>query len=125
MMVLSYAVGLVPFDPERVVALRGLERVVFKRPTRMGDTIRVEVKVAEKKPLDEGHGLVGFKWRILNQDGKVACVLRVDASVCEGVIIALAEGGYGARPFGRVVGAERVGDGFRAGLSDGLVRPHP
>ncbi len=79
MMVVSYAVGLVPFDPERVVALRGLERVTFKRPTRMGDTIRVEVKVAEKKRLDPGHGLVGFKWRILNQDNKAAVLLRVEA----------------------------------------------
>ena len=41
MLVLSYAVGLVPFDPERVVALRGLDSVTFKRPVRIGDTIRV------------------------------------------------------------------------------------
>lgn len=79
MMVVSYAVGLVPFDPERVVALRGLERVTFKRPTRIGDTIRVEVKVAEKKRLDEGHGLVGFRWKIVNQDGKTACQLKIEA----------------------------------------------
>ena len=79
MMVLSYAVGLVPFDPERVVALRGLERVTFKRPTRIGDTIRVEVKVAEKKQLDEGHGLVGFRWKVVNQDGKTACQLKIEA----------------------------------------------
>lgn len=79
MMVLSYAVGLVPFDPERVVALRGLERVTFKRPTRIGDTIKVEVKVAEKKQLDEGHGLVGFRWKVVNQDGKTACQLKIEA----------------------------------------------
>lgn len=79
MLVLSYAVGLVPFDPERVVALRGLERVTFKRPTRIGDTIRVEVKVAEKKQLDEEHGLVGFRWKVVNQDGKTACQLKIEA----------------------------------------------
>lgn len=79
MMIVSYAVGLVPFDPERVVALRGLERVTFKRPTRMGDTIRVEVKVDQKKRLDPAHGLVTFRWRILNQDGKAACLLKVEA----------------------------------------------
>ena len=32
MMLVSYSVGLVAFDPERVVALRGLDAVVFKRP---------------------------------------------------------------------------------------------
>ena len=45
MLVLSYAVGLMPFDPERVVALRGLESVTFKRPVRIGDTIRVRSRV--------------------------------------------------------------------------------
>lgn len=79
MLVLSYAVGLVPFDPERVVALRGLEKVTFKRPTRIGDTIRVEVKVAEKKQLDENHGLVGFRWKVVNQEGKTACQLKIEA----------------------------------------------
>ena len=42
MLVVSYAVGLVGFDPERVVALRGLDGVVFKRPVTIGDTIHVE-----------------------------------------------------------------------------------
>ena len=41
MLVLSYALGLMPFDPERVVALRGLDSVTFKRPVRIGDTIRL------------------------------------------------------------------------------------
>lgn len=79
MMVLSYAVGQVPFDPERIVALRGFERISFKRPTRIGDTIRVQVKVAGKKQLDDSHGLVTFQWKIVNQDGKTACQLKVDA----------------------------------------------
>jgi 3-hydroxybutyryl-CoA dehydratase len=79
MMVLSYAVGLVPFDPERIVALRGFEKVSFKRPTRIGDTIRVQVKVAGKKQLDDEHGLVTFQWKIVNQEGKTACQLKVDA----------------------------------------------
>src|SRR3954467_6595109 len=34
MLVLSYAVGLVPFDPDRVIALRRIGDVVFKRPVR-------------------------------------------------------------------------------------------
>src|ERR671927_1519986 len=42
MLVLSYAAGLVPFDPERVVALRRVGDAVFKAPVRLGDTIHVE-----------------------------------------------------------------------------------
>jgi 3-hydroxybutyryl-CoA dehydratase len=71
MLVLSYAVGLVDFDPERVVALRRVGDVVFKNPARIGDTIRVEGDIADRRELDEGHGLVTCRWRILNQRGKL------------------------------------------------------
>src|SRR5438094_31619 len=52
MLVLSYAVGLVPLDPERVVALRRVRDVVFKRPVAIGDTIHVEGQVESLTPLD-------------------------------------------------------------------------
>src|SRR6266513_2558410 len=51
MLVVSYALGLVKFDPERVVALRGLDGVVFKRPVAIGDTIHVVGKVDGLRPL--------------------------------------------------------------------------
>jgi 3-hydroxybutyryl-CoA dehydratase len=78
MLVLSYAVGLMPFDPERVVALRRVRDVVFKQPARIGDTIRVEGEVAERRELDEGHGLVTCRWRILNQGGKLVAIATVE-----------------------------------------------
>ncbi len=65
MLVLSYSIGLVGFDPERVVALRGLDSVTFKRPVAIGETIRVEAEVEEATPLDEGHELVTLRWRVL------------------------------------------------------------
>lgn len=76
MLLLSYCVGLVPFDPERVLALRGFDRVVFKRPVRIGDTIRVEGELEEKKELDEGSGLVSFGWKILNQRGETVALAK-------------------------------------------------
>ena len=42
MLVLSYAVVFVPIDPDRVVALRGVDEVAFKRPVKIGDTMRVK-----------------------------------------------------------------------------------
>ena len=65
MLVLSYAVGLVPLDPERVVALRGLDSVSFKRPVAIGDTIRVRTRVENVRALDDEHSLVTFAWRDL------------------------------------------------------------
>lgn len=79
MLVLSYAVALVPFDPERVVALRGVDEVVFKRPVAFGDTIAVTGEVAELRPLDSGHGLVATTLRIRNQRGEVVARARVAA----------------------------------------------
>ncbi len=77
MLILSYALGLVPIDPARVVALRGVDDVAFKRPVRIGDTIRVEGRLEETKPLSEDLGLVTFLWKIVNQDGELAVRARV------------------------------------------------
>lgn len=74
MLVLSYAVGLLEFDPERVVALRRLSNVVFKRPVALGETIHVDWSVESVEPLDDDHALVACAWRVVNQDGRL--VLR-------------------------------------------------
>jgi 3-hydroxybutyryl-CoA dehydratase len=66
MLVLSYALGLVPFDPARVLALRGVDGVTFKRPAHIGDTIRVEGRVDSVEPLDASTGLVTCGWKVLN-----------------------------------------------------------
>jgi 3-hydroxybutyryl-CoA dehydratase len=79
MLVLSYSIGLAPLDPERVVALRGLDSVTFKRPVRIGDTIRVEGKVEGTKPLEQGLELIDIRWRILNQDDRVVARAVVQA----------------------------------------------
>lgn len=78
MLVLSYAVGLVPIDPERVVALRRVDDAVFKRPVRIGDTIRVDAKLARP---DEGRGLEGWEWRVLNQKDELVARVKVEAVV--------------------------------------------
>jgi 3-hydroxybutyryl-CoA dehydratase len=65
LLVLSFAAGLVPFDPDRVMALRRVRDVVFKRPVRLGDTIRVEGRVSEVRPVDESAGLVAVALTIV------------------------------------------------------------
>jgi 3-hydroxybutyryl-CoA dehydratase len=75
-LLLSYCVGLVPFDPEHVLALRGFDRVAFKRPVRIGDTIRVEGEVESKKELDGGTGLVLFSWKVVNQRDETVALAK-------------------------------------------------
>lgn len=78
MLVLSYAAGLVPFDAGRVVALRGVRHAVFKRPVRLGDTIRVEGKVVGLADVGDEVGLVTLGWRVLDQDSRTVCRAAVD-----------------------------------------------
>ena len=67
-----------PFDPDRVLALRRLSDAVFKRPVRLGDTIHVEGEVRELRDLTEGAGLVTLVWRVLNQDGRSSAARCVE-----------------------------------------------
>jgi 3-hydroxybutyryl-CoA dehydratase len=78
MLILSFAVGLVPFDPDRVLALRRIADVVFKRAVTLGQTIRVEGEIGELRELDERAGLVAWRWTVRNQDEALVCRARVE-----------------------------------------------
>jgi len=79
MLILSLAVGLVPLDPERVLALRRIGDVVFKRPVRLNEVISVAGELTALRPIDERTGLVDFGWAIRNQDD--ALVARANVQV--------------------------------------------
>lgn len=78
MLVLSYALGLVTLDPERVLALRAIRDATFKAPVRIGETIHVEGKVSALKALGPAAGLVSCAWRVVNQDGRMVVRLGID-----------------------------------------------
>lgn len=78
MLVLSYAVGLVPLDPERVVALRRVADAVFKAPARLGDTIHVDGRVTKLSEVDAEVGLVTCQWKVVNQDAKTVVRATVE-----------------------------------------------
>jgi 3-hydroxybutyryl-CoA dehydratase len=78
LLVLSFAVGLLPLDPERVVALRRLGDAVFKQPVKIGDTLHVEGEISRTQELDPEHGLVDTRIRIVNQHGRLAVRASVE-----------------------------------------------
>ena len=78
LLVLSFAVGLLPLDPDRVVALRRVGDAVFKRPVKIGDALRVEGKITALKELDPETGLVETALRILNQDDRLVVRVTVE-----------------------------------------------
>jgi acyl dehydratase len=71
MLVVSYAVGLIPLDPERVVALRRVREATFKAPARIGDTMRVRGRIASLQPLGDEVGTVGVAVRIVDQEERL------------------------------------------------------
>ena len=79
MLVLSYAIGLAPIDPERVIALRRVREVTFKRPVRLGDTIHVEGSVGERKPIDDASELAVWTWSVVNQHGRTVLRATIEA----------------------------------------------
>jgi 3-hydroxybutyryl-CoA dehydratase len=81
MLIVSFAIGLVAFDPEQVVALRRIRDVVFKRPVRLGDTIHVEGTEAERREVGAATALVTWNWRIVNQDDELVARVAIEA-VC-------------------------------------------
>lgn len=77
-LVVSYALGLVPIDPDRLIALRSLREVKFKQPVRIGDTILVEGRVGACTPMSETAGLVELAARVVNDRGQLAARLQID-----------------------------------------------
>ncbi|HSZ69701.1 MAG TPA: MaoC/PaaZ C-terminal domain-containing protein [Solirubrobacteraceae bacterium] len=77
--VLSFAVGLLELDRERVIARRRLREVVFKRPTHIGETIRVDALVESVRPVSADCALVGLRWRVVN--AREETVLRAGIDV--------------------------------------------
>jgi 3-hydroxybutyryl-CoA dehydratase len=77
MLIISYALGLLPIDPRVVMALRSMDSAVLKRPVGLGDTIRVRAKVAALRPLGDEAGLVTLAVRILNQGGELVARMEI------------------------------------------------
>lgn len=78
MLVISYAIGLMPIEVGRVVALRRLDKVVFKRPVRIGETIRTEARIARVRPADAEHDTVKWNIKVVRDDDETALTAQVD-----------------------------------------------
>jgi acyl dehydratase len=78
LLVLSFAIGLLPLDPDRIVALRRVGDAVFKQPVKIGDNLHVEGEISRTREVDAEHGLVDARLRIVNQHGRLAVRAEVE-----------------------------------------------
>lgn len=74
MLVLSVASGLMPLCDMAIVAFYGMDRVRFIAPTKIGDTLYVELEVVDKQDKGEHSGIVSLKQSIKNQRGENVAV---------------------------------------------------
>ena len=67
-------------EREAVVAFYGVDRLRFRAPTFVGDTVHVELELVEKEPKDhpEGNGVLTYDAEVVDQNGDVvlSCQLR-------------------------------------------------
>lgn len=74
MLVLSVANGLMPLYDMAIIAFYGMDKVRFTAPTRIGDTIHVELEVIDKKDKGDLGGVVSLKESVKNQRGEDVAV---------------------------------------------------
>ncbi|HTW42884.1 MAG TPA: MaoC/PaaZ C-terminal domain-containing protein [Solirubrobacteraceae bacterium] len=138
MLVLSLAVGLVPLDPTRVLALRRVSDVVFKRPVKLNETISVSGEITALRPIDasspegDASGLVEFGWQIRNQDGALVCRASVQvlwrgdgAADTPAAETAAATGAAAGAAAGEAGGRERWLEPITGGAAPGEFVPLP
>ncbi len=71
MCVLSIASGLMPLYDWAIIAFYGMDKLRFMSPTKIGDTLHVEVEITECKQKELG-GVVAFKQLVKNQRDEIA-----------------------------------------------------
>ena len=74
-LVLSVASGLMGLAEMAILAFYGMDKVRFLAPTKIGDTLRVEIDVEEKSDRDEKEGIVTFKTTVKNQKDEAVAVM--------------------------------------------------
>ena len=79
MLVLSATSGLMPLTEMAIVAFYGIDKVRFLTPTKIGDTLHLEVEVLETIDKGEMGGVVSFSSVIKNQRDEAAAksVLKI------------------------------------------------
>jgi 3-hydroxybutyryl-CoA dehydratase len=74
MLVLSVATGLMPLYEMAIVAFYGMDKVRFTAPTKIGDTIHVELEVIETRDKGDIGGVIVLKESVKNQRGEDVAV---------------------------------------------------
>jgi acyl dehydratase len=78
MLVVSYAVALLPFDPDRVAEV-AVRSAVFKAPTPLGETIRVRGRISRLEEVDDERGSVRLALSVVGEDDAARARVVIEA----------------------------------------------
>ena len=81
LLVLSVANGLLPLYDMAIIAFYGMDKVRFTAPTKIGDTIHVELEVVDKQDKGELGGVVTLKESVKNQRGEPVTLSTMKAFI--------------------------------------------
>ena len=70
-LVFSIVNGMSGFDPEVIEAFYGVDRLRFRKPTFINDTLYAQSEIIALRDKGERHGLVTLRLEGLNQAGEV------------------------------------------------------
>jgi 3-hydroxybutyryl-CoA dehydratase len=83
MLVLSVATGLMPLYDISAIAFYGMDKVRFTAPTKIGDTIHVEIDVVDKEDKGDLGGIISLKGSVKNQRGEDVVVSTIKVLVAK------------------------------------------
>ena len=69
-LVFTVASGLFPIYEFAMIGFYGIDRLRFIRPTKIGDTLHLELEVVDKQDKDKLNGVVSHKVSVKNQRGE-------------------------------------------------------
>lgn len=84
MLIISLALGLMPLDPERIVALRRIREAVFKAPVGLGEEIAAHARIERLDRVDEQTGVAALRVDIVNQAGRAVVRAQLEVLWCRG-----------------------------------------
>jgi acyl dehydratase len=69
-LVFSIANAMLPFEPEVVEAFYGVDKLRFRKPTFIGDTLHAESEIVGLEPRPAGNGIATMLLGAVNQRGE-------------------------------------------------------
>jgi 3-hydroxybutyryl-CoA dehydratase len=72
-LVLSVSSGLMPLTDWAIIAFYGIDKVRFFQPTKIGDTVRLEIEVTGKDDKGDTGGVITYRTVVKNQRDEDVC----------------------------------------------------